>query len=164
MDDLMFWEIIDNVKISAETNDERINILKHKLTNFTAEEIIVFQKYYEKYIAAANTWILYGAAYLMNDGCSDDGFRYFRDWLISEGKSVYELALIQPDSLAVLPKQDYFDLELFGYVAVEVFKETFNSELERDFSDELTMPSGDEWEYEELETLLPHLWSRYAET
>jgi hypothetical protein len=38
----------------------------------------------------ANTWDLWAAAYIMNGGCSDDGFLYFRCWLIAQGKEVFE--------------------------------------------------------------------------
>lgn len=30
-------------------------------------------------------WDLWGAAYLINGGASDDGFDYFRGWLLSQG-------------------------------------------------------------------------------
>ena len=33
-------------------------------------------------------WDLWGAAYLANGGCSDDGFDYFRGWLIGQGRKV----------------------------------------------------------------------------
>jgi hypothetical protein len=42
----------------------------------------------------------WGAAYLANGGCSDDGFDYFRGWLIGQGRKVYETVLADPDSLA----------------------------------------------------------------
>ncbi|VVE59175.1 hypothetical protein PAN31117_05280 [Pandoraea anapnoica] len=37
---------------------------------------------------------------MINGGCSDDGFDYFRGWLIAQGKRVFMLALAEPDSLA----------------------------------------------------------------
>ena len=48
------------------------------------------------------------AAYVINGGASDDGFYYFRCWLIGMGRRVYEAALADPDSLAdaVLPGID----------------------------------------------------------
>ena len=35
----------------------------------------------------------------MNGGCSDDGFQYFRNWIISRGKEVYYAAKENPDNL-----------------------------------------------------------------
>jgi hypothetical protein len=46
---------------------------------------------------------LWGAAYLLNGGCSDDGFEYLRGWLIAQGRTVFERALGDPDVLADLP-------------------------------------------------------------
>jgi Protein of unknown function (DUF4240) len=45
---------------------------------------------------------LWAAAYLVNGGCSDDGFEYFRGWLIMQGRGVYERVVADPDALAGL--------------------------------------------------------------
>jgi hypothetical protein len=34
------------------------------------------------------------AAYLMNGGCSDDGFDYFRGWLIAQGRTTLEQVVV----------------------------------------------------------------------
>ena len=46
---------------------------------------------------------LRAAAYQINGGCSDDGFEYFRGWLILQGREVFERAVADPDSLAEVP-------------------------------------------------------------
>jgi Protein of unknown function (DUF4240) len=58
----------------------------------------------------ARTIDLWGAAYTINGGASDDGFYYFRCWLIGMGKDIYEAAVADPDSLAdvVDPKIDAY--------------------------------------------------------
>jgi Protein of unknown function (DUF4240) len=57
----------------------------------------------------ANLW---GTAFLMNGGASDDGFDYFRGWLISQGRKVFEAALENPDSLSdVIDKDAEADFE-----------------------------------------------------
>ncbi|MFE5591185.1 DUF4240 domain-containing protein [Streptomyces sp. NPDC056549] len=33
------------------------------------------------------------AAYMVNGGCCDDGFDYFRGWLIAQGRNVFERAV-----------------------------------------------------------------------
>jgi hypothetical protein len=45
-----------------------------------------------------------GAAYLLNFGCSDDGLDYFRGWLLTQGRAIWEAALQNPDGLAELPQ------------------------------------------------------------
>lgn len=40
---------------------------------------------------------LWAAAYVINGGCSDDGFDYFRGWLIVQGHEVYErVSVVSP--------------------------------------------------------------------
>lgn len=46
---------------------------------------------------------LWAAAYIINGGCSDDGFDYFRGWLLMQGREVFERVLSHPDTLADLP-------------------------------------------------------------
>lgn len=46
---------------------------------------------------------LWRAAYLINGGCSDDGFEYFRGWLLTQGRETFDRAVVDPDSLADLP-------------------------------------------------------------
>ena len=120
-----------------------------------------FQRRYESYLIRANRWDLWGAAYLMNGGCSDDGFKYFRDWLISEGRDTYESALKDPDSLAEFPRRDYFELELFGYAAIKAFARKGGGELERDFQLEIAAPEGKEWNESELPAMFPRLARKY---
>jgi len=158
MDESRFWKLIDAVKSQAGDNEgARPSILRTALAALPAIEIQAFQRIYDQAIAHAKRWDLWGAAYLMNGGCSDDGFRYFRDWLISEGCDVYQRALADPDSLADVPVRDDAELESFGYAALEAYAEHTDKELERDFSDELTAPEGREWDEDELPALLPRL-------
>lgn len=49
---------------------------------------------------SAYTTDLWAAAYLINGGASDDGFYYFRCWLIGMGRDIYGMALADPDTLA----------------------------------------------------------------
>jgi len=63
-------------------------------------------------------------------GCSDDGFEYFRCWLISQGKDVFENALRNPDSLvkafAKLKQTDNIpELEEMLYVCTQAYTMKF---------------------------------------
>ena len=50
------------------------------------DELIEFHRLFNRAMDDAYIWDLWGAAYLINGGCSDDGFAYFRSWLISRGR------------------------------------------------------------------------------
>jgi hypothetical protein len=162
MQEEQFWRLIDTVRAAARTQDERPDVLTAKLSALDLGAIQAFQVRYEELLLRANRWDLWGAAYLMNGGCSDDGFKYFRDWLISEGRSAFEAALERPESLASLPKQEYFELELFGYAASRAFEAKGGGELDRSFEVELAQPQGTEWSEEELPKLFPKLAAKYG--
>jgi hypothetical protein len=71
------------------------------------------------------------AGYIMNGGCSDDGFEYFRNWVISRGKTIYYNAKQNPDNLIseVNTELEMYDFESFWYVALEAFKQKTGKDL-----------------------------------
>jgi len=157
-----FWQLIETVKREAGSDvDSRPAILQRHLDLFTPRQIQRFQKTYEGHLLEAHRWSLWGAAYLMNDGCSDDCFKYFRDWLISEGETTFKHAIADPDSLASMPPRDYFELESYGYAALKAFAAMGAGELERDFAVEFAAPTGKEWADSELPKMLPKLVAKY---
>ena len=162
MDENQFWTLVDEAKArSAAQLDQRPAALEAVLSTLPLESIQTFQRRYEQLLIKANSWKLWAAAHIMNGGCSDDGFRYFRDWLISEGKALFERAIEDPDSLSSVPRREYFDLESFGYAALRAFEKKGGGELERDFRVEMAQPTGEEWQEGDLPTLLPRLSAKY---
>jgi len=158
----MFWAIVEKSKAAAGVDlNRRPAALELILASLSLDAIQAFQKQYEQQLLKANRWDLWGAAYVMNGGCSDDGFRYFRDWLISEGRQLFESALAAPDSLAAIPRREYFELELFGSAASKAFAKKGGGELDRDFKAELDQPQGKEWKESDLPKLFPKLASKY---
>jgi Protein of unknown function (DUF4240) len=79
---------------------------------------------------------LWAAAYLVNGGCSDDGFEYFRGWLITQGREVYEQVVADPDSLAGLaairakaPSRRPVGCEDTLYIALRAYRAATGGEL-----------------------------------
>jgi hypothetical protein len=110
---------------------------------------------------------------VIHGGCSDDGFEYFRRWLVSRGRDVYEAALADPDSLAqqeVRPgPSNVWEFEEIYYVAGEVFKEKGGQGDVRDYSEpEAGMtghgPSDEAFAEDEqhLARRYPKLWQRFG--
>jgi hypothetical protein len=158
-----FWQLVDAARLAAGASVEaRISGLSEILAELSAPELQAFQNQYDLRISESYRWDLWAAAYIINGGCSDDGFRYFRDWLISEGRKVFEDSLRNPDSLANLPHIEFAELEGFGYVAPEIFEEKAASELERDFSTEGAEPAGEPWDEETVDELFPQLNAKYG--
>lgn len=75
-----------------------------------AGEILAWQRRFDWLHRESYQVRLWGAAYLVNGGCSDDGFDYFRGWLIVQGEQVFRRALAAPDSLADILTEDDADI------------------------------------------------------
>jgi hypothetical protein len=101
VDDATFWDIIARAcRSDPHCGDEWEQRLQGELEKYEPAEIIEWNHIFDRLAARAYTVDLWGAAYLINGGASDDGFYYFRCWLIGMGKEVYEEAVKNPDSLA----------------------------------------------------------------
>ncbi len=155
-----FWEIIEPGKHS----DKPEAILKIELEKLTPEEIESFQQHFDAFFDKAYQWDLWGAAYMIGGGCSDDGFIDFRYALISKGRHIFESALNNPDSLAELGKDLDIDNELFGYVAQEAYKNMTNNEIPRSRDTKIAREMGEHWDFEDEEEnrkRIPHLTQLY---
>lgn len=161
-----FWGFIDKARAEGGDSPEaRVEALRGLLLGSSAAQLTEFNRHYDEVHALAYRWDLWGAAYVMNGGCSDDGFHYFRAWLISEGRARFEAALENPESLADVEGEagDEFDNESFGYVALELFEECADGggEMEQ-FSSDPESPAGEEWEESELEERFPRLSAKFG--
>ena len=101
MTDDDFWALIEATR--SDSADDDCAALASRLAGFGEAELVAFEATLQRLTADADRWDLWGAGYLINGGCSDDGFLYFRAWLIAAGRAVYERALREPDSLADHP-------------------------------------------------------------
>ena len=163
MNEVEFWALVSRAKRAAGPNvDARPVQLEILLASLPLTSIQAFQRRYEAQLLKASRWSLWGAAYVMNGGCSDDGFKYFRDWLISEGKERFDRSLADPDSLADVPRREYLELERYGYAATKAFEKKGGGALERDFQVEIAAPIGKERTEPELPALYPRLAAAYG--
>ncbi len=123
-----FWQMIGRVRTKAKHDDEIFTeLLVGELEKLEPTDIIEFHHIFWKFYRLSYRTDLWGAAFIMNGGCSDDGFDYFRGWLISQGQQVFDAALEHPDSLAkVVPKdpEDYsYELEEMLSIGQDVWRE-----------------------------------------
>src|SRR6185369_16820881 len=95
-----FWRIIEESKSdSLGDTDAQLEILRENLETLSPDEIIAFDKIFTEFYFQSYDWKLWAADYLINGGCSDDGFDYFRAGLILQGEKVFNEALSDPESL-----------------------------------------------------------------
>ena len=72
------------------------------LAGLPRPEIVDAQRVLSALMADSYRSSLWAAAYVINGGCSDDGFDYFRGWLMLQGREAFGQAVADPDSLADL--------------------------------------------------------------
>ncbi|GII57633.1 hypothetical protein Pth03_60220 [Planotetraspora thailandica] len=102
------WRLVEQARaalddVTRDDADEVAEQMTALLSRRDPAEIIAFDQPLWDLLTASYRADLWAAAYLINGGASDDGFDYFRGWLIAQGETVYGQALADPDSLADLP-------------------------------------------------------------
>ncbi|ASE61644.2 MULTISPECIES: DUF4240 domain-containing protein [Chryseobacterium] len=138
LDENLFWKIVDSSVKNSSNQNEQEKYLVSEISKLTPKQMVGFRLRTDKLLYDTYTSEMWCAAYIMNDGCSDDGFEYFRNWVISRGRDVYYKAKENPDTL--ISQKDHgdegmFEFELFWYVALKAFKNTTGKEL-YDYIDE----------------------------
>ena len=162
LDEEMYWQIVTESLEHSSDQDEQEEYLISRLQELTPTEIIGFRLRTDKLLYDTYNSEMWCAGYIINGGCSDDGFEYFRCWVISRGKEVYYHAKNNPDTLIhqVDEENDFFEFESFWYVALKAFEEKTGKNL-YDFIDEdnFKFKEGQyphieiTWEEEEPETM-----------
>ena len=126
-----FWEIIHKARDESHGICEPMaKLIQERLLECSVEDIRYFHNTLKLYENAADKKMLWDAAAVMQNGCSDDGFIDFRRWVISRGKDVYMAALKNPDSLAeVSLPEKYPCFEELGYIASDVYEEKTGGDI-----------------------------------
>ncbi|MEW2287458.1 DUF4240 domain-containing protein [Streptomyces sp. NPDC047841] len=106
MNEQRFWQLIAAARAQARDPDDAGEVAGRAtalLATRPAEEIVAAQQVLWDLMAGSYTTPLWAAAYVINGGCSDDGFDYFRGWLIAQGREVFDRVVADPDALAEVP-------------------------------------------------------------
>ncbi|MEI5100146.1 DUF4240 domain-containing protein [Streptomyces sp. PmtG] len=171
MDETEFWEIVDSTREAAEGDPEdHAELLVERLLRADPDVVLDFARHFEARYNRAYRWDLWGAAWVLLDGVSDDAFDYFRCWLIGQGREVFEGALHDPDSLADL--LDDFDEEIdgdgeeLGYAADEAYEQLTGAVApDLGIAPAPPEPEGTPVDFEDdavLARIYPKLWERFA--
>jgi hypothetical protein len=166
MDEPAFWQLMADTR-SAAGNDtgRQSELLEERLRRLPPRQIVDFQRVRRRLDEQAYTWDLWGAAYVIEDGCSDDCFRDFRAYLISLGPEPYQAALRDPDSLApVVEDAETGDWENADSVAGDAYENAAGEDIPADDSDLSGSPRGEPWDDEDQDALVqryPALAARF---
>jgi hypothetical protein len=167
-----FWEIVNSSREPTPdgegTMDAQLERLSDSLRALPPDEIESFRDRLLERMDQAYRWDLWGAADLIAEGCSDDGFADFRSWVISMGRSAYYGALENPESLAetaTLPSVEDVFFEEFQYVPLNVYEEVTGQVIPDPLTERPTSPTGRKWaDDSELRRMLPRLAARFGRT
>jgi Protein of unknown function (DUF4240) len=139
-----FWQLIAETRSAAGNDTARQSeLLDERLRQLQPQAIVEFARIRERLDQRAYTWKLWGAAYVIEDGCSDDCFRDFRGYVISLGRGPYEAALRNPDSLvSVAQDAESGDWENADDVAPDAYSSVTGEDYPLDDSDLSGPPRG----------------------
>ncbi|GGW31877.1 DUF4240 domain-containing protein [Streptomyces caelestis] len=170
MDETEFWELVDDAREAAEGDpEEQADLLVERLAQLDPDSVLDFARHFESRYNRAYRWDLWGAAWVLLDGASDDAFDFFRCWLIGQGRHVFEGAVHDPDSLAEL--LDDFDEEIdgdgeeLGYAADEAYEQlTGTVAPDPGIPPAPSEPEGTPLDFDDeglLAERYPRLWQRF---
>lgn len=171
MDETEFWALVDGTRLAAGRDpDLHAELLVERLTGLDPEAVHDFARHFEARFSRAHRWGLWGAARVLLDGADEETFENFRCWLMSQGRTIFEGALADPDALAeLLPdfdKRTEGEAEEVGYAAFDAYEQLTGVELpDLGLSDPGAGPEGaplDLADEEALATAYPRLWARFG--
>ncbi|MBL8739469.1 MAG: DUF4240 domain-containing protein [Myxococcales bacterium] len=99
------WELIAEARASVRGIDDDLDAatarrLVEVLAQTDIPTIVAFHQFVRERMAEAYRWDLWAVAYIMNGGCSNDGFDYFIGWLVGQGRERFSASLSYPELAA----------------------------------------------------------------
>lgn len=165
MDKAQFWQLIESSRNKKNDCDKQANKLKKELLKLSAEEIVEFDRIFVGLSDESYRWDLWAAAYIINGGASDDGFQYFRWWLISQGQTYFEAAMKDVERAGDgVEAGEEVECEAIAYCINHAYIEKTGTDLPPHPTKpgESLEPQGQPWEEEELDTLFPALTAKFG--
>lgn len=124
-----FWSVLHAAGAAPDADPD--DVAAQARAHLSAAEpaaIERFQASLEAAMGASYRTDLWGAAYLLLGGCGDDGFEYFRGWLLTRGRETFEATLSDPDDAVARVYEQTPELAAEGecedvlYVAAEAYR------------------------------------------
>jgi hypothetical protein len=160
-----FWILIDGIRAKVGNDCDAVAAhLFDSFTKLTPTEILGFQQQVWQRLAESYRWDLWAVAYIVNGGCSDDGFEYFRGWLIAQGRDFFEQALHNPESVGSRAEPDINECEDILHAAPRAYENVTGGPLPLDSFLPPKEPAGSRWQQADLPRLYPRLAEKFRLT
>lgn len=131
LDEDSYWTIVENsIKATSSQEDQELFLIS-AIEKLSPKEMVGFRLRTDKLLFDSYTSDLWCADYIISNGCTDDGFEYFRCWLISRGREAYYKTKENPNYLVNLVGEEpqIYDFESFWYVAMNAFRNMTNQDI-----------------------------------
>ena len=130
-----FWDIIEAAKEDSQGNIlVQVDLIKEQVVELSPDEICSFSRMFHSLYYQSYGMPLWDEVRRLAGSCSDDGFDYFRAWLIAQGEKVFSLVVAQPRKYL----GEFFDLavhecEPLLYVADQAYQQKTGREMPKTF-------------------------------
>lgn len=161
MDEARFWAVIEQSRAGGAGMEAQASELERILAAMAPAEIAAFDAAFVVERQELYSWELWGAAYVLLGGCSDDCFDYFRAWVVGQGEEYFNAVRADPEALAerdVALGEELGDAELLSYIAYDAYVAATGREMDIDYPDQPGLhggdePSGEKWDEDDWEGL-----------
>jgi hypothetical protein len=160
-----FWALMEGARDGGAGCRRVARRVTASLTKLPPRAIEEFAHELSLRMAESYRWDLWAVAYVANGGASDDGFDYFRAWLLTRGRARYEEALRDPPAAVVgatrlLPFLP-FECEEILYVAGAAYEQVAQAQLPQWTKVPWPNPPlGRPWTEETIDQVYPGLTAR----
>jgi hypothetical protein len=144
--------------------DQQVGRLQTRLSELEPKEILSFDRRFQECVRDAFRQDLWAAAYIINGGCSDDGFDYFLGWLIAQGRLVVGAALADPPKAGrrVEPGEEVECQDIWG-VAARAYEARTGKTDYYDIAPGVSRRlKGRAWDEDKVEQMFPRLAKKFG--
>ena len=161
-----FWNLIERSRKGTAGCEEQVEKLTALLTALPSTDIVSFEHHFNERMSESYRWDLWAVAFIIQGGCSDDSFDYFRGWLIAQGRDYFEAAMNDPIRAADKGEtDDGIECEEILVCPAQAYREVTGQEMPVEPygpSRALPRPRGEPWSEDDLPRLFPELCKRFG--
>ena len=141
MNETRFWGLIMEARTGTKNNYKaQISNLKRLLFTLEPYEIEQFDNRFMAMMDVAYDTRLWAAASVINGGCSEDCFDFFRQYLIAQGKEKFYATLNDPESCSTWIKSEtQEDWDGLLYVASQIYRMKTAKEIPASYQPEFEL-------------------------